>query len=108
MVHGLLAPNKKAPCGKMFAAGRVCYVSVFEKRLCYAITKNTSHNDQRKSNQQKAQPFLAFWKMQDGVGNMDDLEQQPAKTPKDAGFEFRNHKSNGPNKIDNHASNDAN
>ena len=54
MAYGLLASNKKAPCGKMFAAGRVCYVSAFEKRLCYAITENTSQNDQRKSNQQKA------------------------------------------------------
>ena len=109
--------DKNAPCGKMIAAGRVCYVSAFEKRcyvsafekrLCYAITENISHNDQRKSDKQESKPLLAFWKMQDGVGNMDNLEQQPAKPPKDAGFEFRDDKSNGTNKIDNYASNNTN
>ena len=62
-----------------FAAGRVCYVSVFGKtNLDCAIAANNPYDNQRKSNQQKAQPFLAFLKMQDGVCNMDNLEQQPA------------------------------
>lgn len=59
--------------------GACCYVSVFGKtNLDCAIAANNPYDNQRKSNQQKAQPFLAFLKMQDGVCNMDNLEQQPA------------------------------
>ena len=46
--------------------------------------------------------------MQDGVGNMNDLEQQPAEPPKDAGFELCDDKSNGTNKIDNYSSDNTN
>ena len=84
------------------------YVSVFGKNLCCAIAENTSHNDQRKSNKQETQPLFAFWKMQDGVGNMNNLEQQPAEPPKDAGFELRDDKSNGTNKIDNYSGDNTN
>ena len=89
--------------------GACCYVSVFGKtNLDCAIAANSPYDNQRKSNQQKAQPFLAFLKMQDGVCNMDNLEQQPANPPKDAGFEFRNQKSNGANKINDYTGDNTN